>query len=57
MTHKLNMCLNMKPIKLKDTIYGREKQESMRDAIEKLTKARFFMEVIYSQWLANPCVR
>lgn len=52
MTHKLNVCHNVKLVKQKKRAYGREKQEGMRDEVEKLSEIGFVREVcIHSSWL------
>lgn len=53
MTHKLNVFPDPKPIKYKKKVFSKEKQQAMREEVEKLEEIRFVREVIYPQWLAN----
>lgn len=40
-------------MKQKKRVFGWEKQEAIKDEVEKLGEAGFIREVMYPQWLAN----
>lgn len=47
MTHELKVCPNVKPFKQKKRVYEQEKQEAMKDEVEKLNEVGFIREVMY----------
>ncbi|XP_027166716.1 uncharacterized protein LOC113766760 [Coffea eugenioides] len=52
--HKLHMDPNIRHVKQKKWNFAPERNEVVRDEVEKLLEAKIVKEVFYSTWLANP---
>ena len=53
-THELNADPLRKPIKQKKRSFAPERQETIKQEVEKLWEARFIEEIQFPEWLANP---
>ena len=53
-THKLNVDSLKKPIKQKKRNFAPERQEAIKQEVEKLLEAGFIEEIQFPEWLANP---
>ena len=53
-THKLNIDPNRKTVKQKKRNFAPERQEAIKEEVEKLLKAGFIEEIQFPEWLANP---
>lgn len=51
--HKLNVDLDMKPIKQKKRYFNAKRYQAIREEVEKLFEADFSKEVNYLDWMAN----
>ena len=54
MTHKLNVNPDRKPIQQNKRTFAPERQEAIRQEVEKLLEAGFIEEIQFPEWLANP---
>lgn len=54
MIHKLNVYLDVRPVKQKKRMFEAEKREAMMLEVDNLIEARFVMEIPYPKWLVNP---
>ncbi|XP_063942647.1 uncharacterized protein LOC135150314 [Daucus carota subsp. sativus] len=54
MTHKLNVNPDRKPIKQKKRNFAPERQEAIKQEVDKLLEAGFIEEIQFLEWLANP---
>nr|XP_017225012.1 PREDICTED: uncharacterized protein LOC108201232 [Daucus carota subsp. sativus] len=54
MTHKLNVNPERKPIKQKKGNFAPERQEAIKQEVDKLLEAGFIEEIQFPEWLANP---
>ncbi|XP_050243637.1 uncharacterized protein LOC126692173 [Quercus robur] len=52
-THRLNVCPSSKPVRQKKRVFAPEKDNAIKDEVQKLMVAKFIREVYYSDWLAN----
>ncbi|XP_050241072.1 uncharacterized protein LOC126689967 [Quercus robur] len=52
-THRLNVCLSSKPIRQKKRVFAPERENAIKDEVQKLIAAKFIREVYYPDWLAN----
>ena len=53
-THKLNVDPMRKTVKQKKRSFAPERQEAIKQEVEKLLEAGFIEEIQYPEWLANP---
>lgn len=53
-THKLNVNPSRKLVKQKKQSFAPEMQEAINAKVAKLLEAKFFEEILYLEWLANP---
>lgn len=51
--HRLNVDLQMKPIKQKKRSFGPDKNKHITEEVEKLILAKYIRPVSYPEWLAN----
>ena len=51
--HRLIICPQAKLVSQKKRKMGKEQQKAVREKVDKLLKANFIREVIFSTWLAN----
>ena len=52
-THHLNVYPSSKPVRQKKRVFASERNDAIKDEIQKLMVARFIREVYYPDWLAN----
>ena len=52
-THRLNVCPSSKPVQQKKMVFAPERDNAIKDKVQKLMVAKFFQEVYYLDWLAN----
>ena len=52
-THRLNICPSFKPIRQKKRVFALERDNAIKDEVQKLMAAKFIREVYYPDWLAN----
>ena len=52
-THRLNVYPSSKPVQQKKKVFAPERDNAIKEAIQKLTLAKFIQEVYYPDWLAN----
>ena len=52
-THRLNVCPSFKPIRQKKRVFAPERDNAVKDEVQKLMVAKFIGEVYYPDWLAN----
>ena len=52
-THRLNVYPSSKPVRQKKRVFTPEKDNAIKEEIQKLTTAQFIREVYYLDWLAN----
>ena len=52
-THHLNVHPSSKPIRQKKRVFAPERDNAIKEEVQKLTIAQFIREVYYSDWLAN----
>ncbi|KAL8108705.1 hypothetical protein AgCh_008657 [Apium graveolens] len=53
-THKLNVDPSRKTVKQKKRNFAPERQEAIKQEVEKLLEAGFIEEIQFPEWLANP---
>ncbi|KAK1385736.1 hypothetical protein POM88_023471 [Heracleum sosnowskyi] len=53
-THKLNVDPERKTVKQKKRNFSPERQEAIKQEVEKLLEAGFIEEIQFPEWLANP---
>ncbi|KAL0400130.1 UNVERIFIED_CONTAM: Transposon Ty3-G Gag-Pol polyprotein [Sesamum radiatum] len=53
MTHKLNVNPTFRPVRQKKRSFGTEKNEIIKEEVEKLLTAGYIRPVQYLEWLAN----
>ena len=51
-THRLNVCPSFKPVRQKKRVFAPERDNAIKDEVQKLIVAKFIWEVYYSYWLA-----
>ena len=52
-THCLNVCPSSKPMRQKKRVFAPERDNTIKDVVQKLIVAKFIRAVHYSDWLAN----
>ena len=52
-THRLNVCPTFKPVRQKKKVFAPERDNAIKDEVQKLMVAKFIREVYYPDWLAN----
>ena len=52
-THCLNVYPSSKPVRQKKRVFAPERDNAIKEEVQKLTVARFIREVYYPDWLAN----
>ena len=52
-THRLNVCPSSKPMRQKKRVFAPERDNAIKDEVQKLIVAKFIREVYYPDWLAN----
>ena len=52
-THRLNICPSFKLVRQKKRVFTSERDNTIKDEIQKLMAAKFIREVYYPDWLAN----
>ena len=52
-THRLNVCSSFKPVRKKKRVFAPERDNAIKDEVQKLMATKFIREVYYSDWLAN----
>ena len=52
-THRLNVYPSSKPVQQKKRVFAPERDNAIKEKVQKLTVAKFIREVYYPDWLAN----
>ena len=52
-THRLNVSSSYKPIRRKRRVFAPERDNAIKEEVQKLVTTEFIQEVYYSNWLAN----
>ena len=52
-THRLNVHPSSKPVRQKKRVFALERDNAIKEEVQKLTTAQFIREVYYPDWLAN----
>ena len=52
-THRMNIYPSSKPVRQKKMVFAPEKNNAIKEEVQKLTLAKFIREVYYPDWLAN----
>ena len=52
-THHLNVHPSSKPVRQKNRVFAPERDNAIKEEVQKLTLAKFIREVYYPDWLAN----
>ena len=52
-THRLNVHPSFKPVRQKKRVFAPERDNAIKEEVQKLTLAKFIREVYYPDWLAN----
>ena len=52
-THRLNVCPSFKAVRQKKMVFAPERDNVVKDKVQKLMAAKFIQEVYYPDWLAN----
>ena len=52
-THRLNVHSSSKPMRQKKRVFAPERDNAIKEEVQKLTLAKFIREVYYPDWLAN----
>ena len=52
-THRLNVYLSSKPVRQKKRVFVPERDNAIKEEVQKLTVVKFIREVYYPDWLAN----
>ena len=52
-THRLNVHPSFKPVRQKKRVFAPERDNAIKEEVQKLTQAKFIREVYYPDWLAN----
>ena len=55
-THKLNVDPSQKTVKQKKRSFAPERQEAIKQEVEKLLEAGFIEEIQFPEWLTNPII-
>ena len=51
--HRLNVHPSSKPVRQKKRVFALERDNAIKEEVQKLTTAQFIWEVYYPDWLAN----
>ena len=52
-THQLNICPSFKPVQQKKRMFASERDNAIKEEVQKLMAVKFIREVYYPDWLAN----
>ena len=52
-THRLNVYSSSKPVRQKKRVFAPERDNAIKEEVQKLTLAKFIPEVYYPDWLDN----
>ena len=52
-THRLNVYSSSKPVRQKKRVFAPERDNAIKEEVQKLTTAKFILEVYYPGWLTN----
>ena len=52
-THRLNVYLSSKPVCQKNRVFTLERDNAIKEEVQKLTTVEFIQEIYYLDWLAN----
>ena len=52
-THRLNVYPSSKPVRQKKRVFAPERDNAIKEEVQKLTTTQFIQEVYYPDWLAN----
>ena len=52
-THRLNVNPSSKPVRQKKRVFAPERDNAIKEEVQKLTLIKFIREVYYPDWLAN----
>ena len=52
-THRLNVHPSFKPVRQKKRVFAPERDNAIKEEVQKLTQTKFIREVYYPDWLAN----
>ena len=52
-THHLNVYLSSKPVRQKKRVFAPERDNAIKEEVQKLTTSQFIRKVYYPDWLAN----
>ena len=52
-THRLNIYPSFKPVRQKNRVFAPERDNAIKEEVQKLTLAKFIREVYYPDWLTN----
>ena len=52
-THRLNIYPSSKPARQKNRVFAPERDNAIKEEVQKLTLAKFIREVYYPDWLTN----
>ena len=52
-THRLNVYPPSKPVRQKKRVFAPERDNAIKEEVQKLTLVKFIREVYYPDWLAN----
>ena len=52
-THRLNVYPSSKPVRQKKRVFALERDNAIKEDVQKLTTAQFIWEVYYPDWLTN----
>ena len=52
-TYRLNVYPSSKPVRQKKKVFAPERDNAIKEEVQKLTLAKFIREVYYPDWLAN----
>ena len=52
-THRLNVYPSSKPIRQKKKVFAPERDDAIKEEVQKLATTQFIREIYYPDWLAN----
>ena len=52
-THRLNVYPSSKPMRQKKRVFAPKQDNAIKEKVQKLTTAKFILEVYYPDWWAN----
>ena len=52
-THRLNVHPSFKPVRQKKRVFAPERDNAIKEKVQKLTTTQFIRKVYYPDWLAN----